>query len=508
MMGNQRKRFLFQSATPNALMQTYMARAGLRYQMIGGQYTHCWHDPDPAQWRRILQGSTIDLASGTVEEWITQHGEDILLAFFQCHSPAAKGAVIVNSVAQAKRLVVRLKALLEPYGFRVGENTGLTSRTLRAASFDCDLLVGTSTVDVGVDFQINFLLFESRDAGSFLQRLGRLGRHSGYVRDGQTINFGNHFEAYALLPPWTLETLYKPTLPDVTPLTEGMEINREALIAAVQAAYPPVADFAQYARYWGGFQSTRVIGELGQYVIRGAYETVRQKLAQRYQQTFQINLGQKARNYKRLHEEQPLLLDEATSFRGSSYFTCGVLDANEQGADQIKTYDLFSLIANGDLEPLTAAEFWNRVDKYGLAHRPLERQEPMAFFRLRGFRTERTQYWIELQHDLMGWSADRFGCATVLTGVTIDTPFAHEIPGLDAINRTLEKRKVPALLCAGCNSFDLKRRLRLPMLFALYELRSRDGLTNGAIAFGREALLLDVALKYRQIDCGGQSIIL
>lgn len=507
MMGNQRKRFLFQSATPSALMQEYLTRAGLSYKLISGQYTHSWQVPNPMQWRRILQGSTIHLTSGTVEEWIEQHGESILLAFFQQHSPAAKGAVIVNSVAQAKRLVVRLKALLEPHGFCVGENTGLTSRTLRTASFDCDLLVGTSTVDVGVDFQINFLLFESRDAGSFLQRLGRLGRHTSYLRSGQKIDFGNHFEAHALLPPWTIETLCTPPDPDVTALEEGLKIDREALIAAIQAAYPPMTDFAQYARYWGGLQSARVIGELGQYVIRGGYETLRQNLAQRYQRTFKINLGQKAREYKNLREQQPLLLDEATAFRGGSYFTCGVLDLGEQGTDQIKTYDLFSLIANGNLDALSADEFWHQVDRFGLARGPLERQEPLAFFRLHGFRAERTQYWIELQQDLIDWSADRFGVATVLTGVTIDTMFTHEIPALNAINRTLEKQKVPALVCAGHNPFDLKRRLRLPLLFALYELHSRDGLT-GTIAFGREALLLDVALKYRQIDCGGQSIIL
>jgi len=36
-----------------------------------------------------------------------------------------------------------------------------------------DLVLGTSTIDVGVDFKINFLIFESESAGSFIQRLGR-----------------------------------------------------------------------------------------------------------------------------------------------------------------------------------------------------------------------------------------------------------------------------------------------------------------------------------------------
>jgi CRISPR-associated endonuclease/helicase Cas3 len=508
MMGRQRKRFLFQSATPSVLMQEYLERAGLTHRIISGHYLHQWHAPDPAQWRPILRGSDIYFSSGTMEEWVDQHGEDILLAFFQEHSPAAKGAVIVNSVAQAKRLVSRLRALLEPHGITIGENTGLTSRTQRTNSYQCDLLVGTSTVDVGVDFLINFLLFESRDAGSFLQRLGRLGRHTGYEREGRYYEFGDRFEAHALLPRWTLESPFSNQTEESVRLIDEMETDRETLIAAIQAAFPPATDFAQYARYWGGLQSARVIRELGQYVVRGQYEILRQRLAQRYQQTFQIHLGRKAADLNTLHKTQRQLLEEATAFRGGSYFTCGVLDVTEQGPDQIKTYDLFSLIANAELSELSEDEFWSTVDHYALERRPLERQQLVAFFRLHGFRAERTQYHIALQQDLMTWGVERFGVATVVTGVTVDTAFAHDIPTLNRINRSLEQRKLPALLCAGHDPFELKRRLRLPLLFPLYALRSRDGLNEGTIAFGREALLLDVALKYRQLDCGGQSIIL
>jgi len=42
------------------------------------------------------------------------------------------------------------------------------------------LVVGTSAVDVGVDFRIHLLIFEAGDSAIFVQRLGRLGRHSGF----------------------------------------------------------------------------------------------------------------------------------------------------------------------------------------------------------------------------------------------------------------------------------------------------------------------------------------
>lgn len=195
--GNQRRQFLFQSATPNPLLRGYLERAGLSVQVVGGEYTHTAETPDPQRWRRILHRTEIHFSPGKVEDWLDAHLEDTLIPFFQRNRPAAKGAVIVNSVAQAKRVVERLRAAFQPYNLTVGENTGFTGKSQRAESYACDLLVGTSTVDVGVDFQINFLLFESRDAGTFLQRLGRLGRHSSFAKEGVEHHF-QEFCAYAV----------------------------------------------------------------------------------------------------------------------------------------------------------------------------------------------------------------------------------------------------------------------------------------------------------------------
>lgn len=41
------------------------------------------------------------------------------------------------------------------------------------------IIIGTSAIEVGIDKDIDFLFFEARNATSFLQRFGRVGRHSG-----------------------------------------------------------------------------------------------------------------------------------------------------------------------------------------------------------------------------------------------------------------------------------------------------------------------------------------
>jgi CRISPR-associated endonuclease/helicase Cas3 len=507
MTRGQRRQFLFQSATPNPLMLRYLERAGLTVTVVEGCYSHGGSNPDPDKWRQILRGCDLHFEQGTVEQWIEEHLHDTLLPFFRADSSPAKGAIIVNSVAQAKRLVQRLRGEFAKHKLTIGENTGLTSRTQRSTSYDCDLLIGTSTIDVGVDFQINFLLFESRDAGTFLQRLGRLGRHDGYMRDGVRISFGNRFTAYALVPAWTQEALFVGRSKEPPLLVDGMEIDRIVLADAIQSSYPPATTFDNYAQEWGVFQSIRVVRKLYEPLVRSQYEQVRTNLIKRYSDAFRVSILRKVGDYNSLLSEQKTLYDEVTAFRGGTYFDCAVLDEAEEGADQIKTYDLFALIANGNLGALDEDGFWGFVDRQGLKRESIRCETPVAYFRLSGFLPERTRYSIKLKQNVADWDSTRFGSAQALQGIQLHADFPQSIPGYNAINHRLVQRKAPALICLQFHPLQLKRALRLPMLFPLYEFHSLDNL-QGAIAFGREALLLHAALKQNRLDCGGTAVIL
>src|SRR5947207_8479056 len=157
-----------------------------------------------------------------------------------------KAAILTYSVATARRLVMLMKERLEkPYGITIGENTGLTHREDRRASFEKDILVGTSTVDIGVDFHINYLIFEAFSAGSFLQRFGRLGRHD---------EFGI-YQAYALIPRFVLERLTQN-------LGSQEGVERDKFNDAVREAFPTEQEYVHYTRRWGVVQATQVLAEL------------------------------------------------------------------------------------------------------------------------------------------------------------------------------------------------------------------------------------------------------
>jgi hypothetical protein len=308
------------------------------------------------------------------------------------------------------------------------------------------------------------------------------------------------------VPPWIEESLFVGRSAEPPLLQDGVEIDRETLITAIQTAFPQPAQFENYAREWGSLQATRVVLKLNEPVVRGQYETTRRNLIGRYGAAFSVSVVKQSSRYIELLQHQRKLHDEVTSFRGGSSFVCGILDAAEQGADQVKTYDLFSLIGNANLGELAEDEFWGAVQRWQVAAKPLRRQEPIAFFRLPGFQPERNDYHIKLKQDVAEWGSDRLGVAQLLDGIQIYSATPQSIPGYNALNRRLAQLKVPALVCLRFNPFELERRLRLPLLFAIYELETRDGLT-GSIAFAREALLLHAALKQQRIDCGGNALI-
>src|SRR5205085_5224722 len=122
-----------------------------------------------------------------------------------------------------------------------GANTGLTYRDDRRTSFEKDILVGTSTVDIGVDFRINYLIFEAFNAGSFLQRFGRLGRHEGFPI----------YRAYGLVPRFVLERLTQR-------LGETGEVEREEFNAAIREVFPTETEFENYTKRWGVLQAAHV----------------------------------------------------------------------------------------------------------------------------------------------------------------------------------------------------------------------------------------------------------
>jgi CRISPR-associated endonuclease/helicase Cas3 len=520
---NRRKRFLFLSATPNEGFLDKLVKARFNPYIIDPIQENKYQFPESLkeaetlesqQWRQISREITLNfipLQSGyqSGENWLKENKEQVLRYFLD--NPHSKGAIILNSIAVVKRLVVMFRELFTSHGLTVGENTGLSGKEAKIQSMNCDLVIGTSTIDIGVDFKINFLIFESYDAGNFVQRFGRLGRHQGYTCSGEFYPF-NHFTAIALVPTFLVERLFDT---DTSPLEIGGIYSRPELNQAIENHYRKINNFEGYYKRWGAIQSFKMWWDLGK--LKQQYGESREKLREDCEVIFNRHLGKVGGqiNYY-LKEWREIcgdpkknnnpIANEAQSFRGSSPLQCGLYDLTEDSElDRFKTYDLTGIFGNLEVELITKQAFSQELKATSQRlGKPIAKgrfKHCLAFFKLKAYREERLNwkftYSGKLQPIADNWKVQ------VLVGLGIDQP---DNPWSYQISRKLSEK---ALVCYVLPHpvAEIRQRLHLPMHFNLYpicdETTIHDPTPSYSIALGQSALLLDT-LAYQFKGKGGE----
>ncbi len=522
---NRRKKFLFLSATPDEQLIQRLRQAGFRCQVINPIEKGKYQFPDTleqqqqlqsANWRQVarsiqLSFVALDSSPKASEAWLKENA-NLIASHFEQHL-GSKGAIILNSIAAIKRLTPFFQKLLQPLGLTVGENTGLSGRETREQSLAADLVLGTSTIDVGVDFKINFLIFESSDAGNFIQRLGRLGRHDGYEQNGAQISFDG-FTTYALVPNFFVERLFEA---EVHPLEPHGIYDRPFLNDIVWEHYRTINDFRGYYARWGAVQSFRLFYDLGRRTVPH-YAESREKFRKLCEQVFKTKLKSVAGHVSGWAKEWHQLsgkkgnpiADDACSFRGSSPLQCGLYDLTESNeADRFKTYDLPGILSNLEIEFRTEAAFLRSLQETATrTGQPIPKgrfAHCLAFMKLVSYREERSNWKFSYSGDL-GEKSNVYK-VQVLTGIEIyqsDNRWAIEI------NKRLRQE---GLVCYVIRHpvYEVRSRLRLPMHFQIYPISDRysfhDATTPYSIAFGQSALLLDT-LTHQLKNKGGDPIIL
>jgi CRISPR-associated endonuclease/helicase Cas3 len=507
---NRRKKFIFSSATPETQLLNRLSEAGLNCQIIDPLTQDKYRFPENMAeadqlkkdgWRPILRGIDLQMIPlaptyQASENWLKEN-QQIIVNYLQ-NNPGSKGAIILNSIATVKRLTPILENLLKSYGFTVGENTGLSSRSVKNQSLNCDLVIGTSTIDVGVDFQINFLIFESADAGNFIQRLGRLGRHDGYWQNDQFIKFEN-FRAIALVPNFLVERLF---LGENPVLNAGEIYDRPFFHREIYNNYRKINNFTGYYRQWGAVQSAKICQGLNHKTIKMTYLESRKILAGTYEKIFNTSLGKIYGQIKGWRDDWQELSgqkscspieEEASSFRGSSPLQCGIYDLTEQfEIDRFKTYDLPGILSNLDIEVMTEANFLrmlkSTVENY---QQPIAKgrfNQCLAFVKLLAYRQERLDWRFIYSGDLRA-IADSYQ-VQVLTDLQIWQPANYWINNL---NQRLKKQALVSYVISKPVN-EVRSILRLPMHFPIYPISDQysvhDSSCPYSIAFGQGALLL------------------
>lgn len=476
----QRKKFVFLSATPNPLLLECLERSGVRYEIIEGDYRH--EEPDERDWTRICASFTLHFhaVGRQTEAWVQSHYRE--LAAWFTDNPGSRGAIIVNSVAAAKRIVTFLKERRDAGDFplSIGENTGMSNKAERDFALrESDLLVGTSTVDVGVDFKINYLVFEALDAGSWIQRLGRLGRHRGYERDGKEVAFHN-FVGHSLLPKYAVERIEGadiPTAIEKTALIEAMREERKE-----KRIFSPINDFRYYQRSWGWMHPARVINTLGHPRLRDNYASLREQLLDTYSAVFAVDINERVNWYHAISQKRPEIVDSAVvHFRGETPFTCGILD-EEDG--HIKNYNLLWVLRNAETAWMDRQEFMREIERREDIQ-PHNYRYVDVYLRLREYRSKPERLRIYHRDAILAdFNEEAYRKPWVLSGFRIDGNFQD----LTKINRSLRRKKFLCLIRKE-RAEALRVRLRLPPLFGIFPLIDSEG-NELSVVFSKDALLL------------------
>ena len=483
--GKKPPRFLFLSATPRDQLIQLAKTAGLEIENVGKEYQHGYSEPLPG-WRRILQPVALTLHVGQLETWVDEHLHDVILQFFANYRPGAKGVIIANGVATAQRTYQKLQTLCQEARIRLGINTGITPLSERGTTEDYDLIVATSTIDVGVDFRINLLIFESVDAASHKQRLGRLGRHA---MDRNDTPF-EYFEAHAILPDWVVEAVK-------TKYPAEQSVSREDYHATLEEVFTPLQEFDTYIQKWAGVQAAHVLDQLKKYDIRTQYAHIAKRLFENYKKLFPGGV----KKFLMLRDDgKDATLDAARSFRGGSPFTALVLDLSTQNKEVV-SYNLVTLLRHAELEGMEMGEMLRHAEQQGQNRKTLERSKPLAAYRLHDWLPQPRSVQIYLDASL---GEEQLEVVIEMTGFHFDVP---DVPELRRLNRKLETQHLVALLLRDQDPEAVRKRLRLGFQLELFKFSSANGV-EGCVAFGRHALLLDSAWSRRKRSSNSAPIIL
>jgi CRISPR-associated endonuclease/helicase Cas3 len=509
-MPHEAPRFLFSSATPDTTFLNMMARAGIRAHLISGTYS----SHDGSGWRHILHQSSLALhqlrEDENTEQWL-QKNLHLIIDHWQKASRKPKGAIILNSVIASRRVTRMLEEQLKPYGIKVGEVSGLVDNPHRHETMKkADLIIGTSTIDVGIDFNISLLIFETLDAGSFLQRLGRLGR----VRSDE-MPF-DHYEAHALFSgrtPWIYDRLLQSF--QAQNISSGDAIDRpdtlRAIIAEGDIFSRPTA-FKAYAKRWGILQAAHVVTILEGRQREQGFQSTAQALRERYAAMFDLrDFNSAVGRYwglvgtKRPSPEQKRsrhVLDEVLSFRGSSPFQAIICDSGVAPPTFIG-YDVLALVPNIDF--LVVDE---QVCRTILAQLPKETQDEILD-EMRWTLKDKdnqalildiSQFLQERESLILDWEGIRIRDYTrqivVTNGCIIKAPRISS--DLGTLNQFL-RRQLLVCYFTRKDMSELRRCIPLPPYFPLYRVEQSGKVYTAA--FGKAALLLEAEmLRWRGRD--------
>lgn len=350
-------KILFTSATPKQEFINSLKLAGFKVARVGGNYS----SQAKSNYRAIAQESTIEFVSlkeSDTYRWLIENTTQIRNILEA--EGKGRGLVILNSLALVDRVMKELpnklgnSIIVKEISSRIDRQAREKIREELREADKPVLLIATSAVDVGVDFKIHLLIFEVSDSATFIQRLGRLGRHPGFSK----------YQAFALIPDWMnwiVTELAKY-------IKEGAKIDRTVFREEIiDKVFQAPQQYKTYRNYWGALQAQGMLFRIGGSNERSGWErkvklAITQDLRDLITASLRLVYGDRL-DKKRGHwfclgkeETGQAIQQELLKFRGSASLQVAVW-SEMNNSNYFYTTDLLRLLPYNEVEVIDRQTF-------------------------------------------------------------------------------------------------------------------------------------------------------
>jgi len=488
-------KFIFLSATPNRQIVERAKEVGLNVVVFDDMSTPL----SCSKGLPVLPKLKLNVRSGAIYRTYELIKEDLDYFVDLCKHPLvdgnrAKTVIILDGIYEVDEIFNVLTDALKDQGFRIERVDGLHSATPEKLE-KFDVLVSNSSVEVGIDFKVDRLVFSGYSKSKLLQRIGRL-RHK---TENETC------EAVCFVP----DVLYD-HLKGLFAKAGSIKLTRKELAEQLDKLMESGLDLSSYSRTYSPMEAylylkSRIKGGTWQdyfgeeHHAKGMPESIQ---GAEWIRTLTILekhfLDQEidGQMYEWLDEESERLQDGLLSYRGSR-FQALMFDKSD---GQLKLYDLMYLLRRGNVEFMPSQRFALRLrevcgENYDAEIKP--RYESMKrfaagfcwYYGTIGDETRKVLFKGEGAHykKIMLNAADHARKPRMIDGFKVETE--PNIPSLSYLNDTLVEYKIFARLIDQSGSY-LKAKFNLGDFFYLYPY---SGMRS--VAFGHDALYIDCLIR-------------
>ena len=360
-------------------------------------------------------------------------------------------------------------------GMLVERIDGFHRRDLREKLKQFDILVSNSSVEVGIDFDVDQIIFTGYNKSSLIQRLGRLRNREGECK------------AICYTPKRIADHLNRIT----------KKINRDQFKIELDRIFSEALDPISFTWRYSPIEAydyARTVANRLPSDRRSEYaKSIIERINKHFYYPAKMKLGKE--DLERMKQwTQKNVIEEMRSYRGSD-IQLMVYDKIE---GEVKTYTMFYLLRWGNVEFMDKKRFQNSIpEKYKAFVAKYERFVS-GFCVYHGKNDDPRSIYLKADSPALFGVVNKPESARVpevLRGFTLHTSKGPKEHSISQLNEILSEKKMLCMIVDG-NPYEKKILYNLGNFFFLYPLYASG--KEYSVVFGNDALYMDCVLKDRR----------